>query len=347
MKNSEYEKMPKRVSDLGLSEKSLNDVSKLKWVVTEKIHGANFSFVYENGKMLFAKRKQYLIWEDDFFGFQKIVVQLEENITRLFEELKLNIKADKYIVYGELFGGIYPHKDVIPDNEVQAIQTGIYYSPNINFCAFDIAYEIDGEKYYIGYDSAVLYFEKFNIFYAKILFCGKLTEVLNFDIKINSIIPKLLNFPEIEPNLIEGIVIKPLNHSTVENLEYRPIIKIKNPEFDEDDKFHESQKWSFIPKITSKTEELYFLTEEISKYINQNRLNSVFSKTGKVDFNNKIRMEEIFNEFLCDVLVDFNINNDNLLNELSEGQKDWLKNRIKARIIEFINNKRSEYNNEK
>ncbi len=347
MKNSEYEKMPKRVSDLGLNEKSLNDISKLKWVVTEKVHGANFSFVYEEGKLLFAKRKQYLSWEDDFFGFQKVVVCLEENINQLFEELKLNIKADKYIVYGELFGGSYPHKDVMPNNEVQAIQTGIYYSPDIKFYAFDIAYEIEGEKYYLDYDSAVSYFEKFNIFYAKILFSGKLTDVLNFNLRINSTIPKLLNLPEIESNLIEGIVIKPLNHSTVENLEYRPIIKIKNPEFDEEDKFHEAEKWSFIPKVTSKTEELYFLTEEISKYINQNRLNSVFSKTGKIDFGNKIRMDEIFNEFLCDVLVDFNINNDNLLNELSENQKDWLKNRIKAKIIEFVNSKKDNYKNEK
>jgi len=39
---------------------------------------------------------------------------------------------------------------LIPD--VQAIQTGVYYTPTINFCAFDIAMETDGiqTKLYLG-----------------------------------------------------------------------------------------------------------------------------------------------------------------------------------------------------
>ena len=47
-KNSEYEKIPRTLKQLDLAEKALNELGKLTWVVTEKIHGANFSFAYEN-----------------------------------------------------------------------------------------------------------------------------------------------------------------------------------------------------------------------------------------------------------------------------------------------------------
>ncbi len=67
---SAYEKMPNSLKKLGLNESGYSELEKLKWVVTEKVHGANFSFVYEAGKLKFAKRKEYLSWNDDFFGFQ-------------------------------------------------------------------------------------------------------------------------------------------------------------------------------------------------------------------------------------------------------------------------------------
>jgi hypothetical protein len=67
--HTEYEKMPKSLKKLGADEKTLQDWHKLQWVVTEKVHGANFSFVYEAEKLHFAKRKDYLTWQDDFFCF--------------------------------------------------------------------------------------------------------------------------------------------------------------------------------------------------------------------------------------------------------------------------------------
>lgn len=57
---SGYEKMPSSLKKLGLSENDFSQMEKLKWVVTEKVHGTNFSFVYENGNLKFAKRKEYL-----------------------------------------------------------------------------------------------------------------------------------------------------------------------------------------------------------------------------------------------------------------------------------------------
>lgn len=323
--------MPKSFAKLGLSEKALSDLNKVKWVVTEKVHGANFSLVYENAKLLFAKRKDYLGWDDDFFGFQQVVSEIEDRMLSLFEALSLELKADKYIVYGELFGGKYPHPEVAADPDVEAIQTGIYYAPTIGFCAFDIAFEIGGQKHYLDYDKAMDYFEKYGIFYAKALLTGKLNDVQDFNLRIDSTIPAQLGLPALEQNLIEGVVIKPLHHQHLD-LDFRPVVKMKNPEFDEEKKFHESEKWSFTRKISSRSEELSFILEEIALYINDNRLQSAVSKTGKIDFENAQRIQQISDEMLADTWADFNEDNQGLLSELNESQQEWLRQRMKARI---------------
>lgn len=332
-KHSEYEKMPKSLKGLHLSEKAMQDLNKLKWVVTEKVHGANFSFVYEDHQLLFAKRKAYLQWSDDFFGFQTVVAGMEEQVVRFFEQLAQDMPAQRYILYGELFGGKYPHPAVAPDPHVQAIQTGVYYSPVVRFCAFDVAVETaDGTKRYIDYDTAIVYFERFGIFYAKALFTGKWNEALNFDTRIHSGIPAQLQLPELPSNLIEGVVIKPLRHSELATLDIRPVIKLKNPEFDEEQKFHEAEKWSFIPEVSSRSEQLSFLVAEMARYVTKNRLNSVLSKTGSFDACNQQRTEEIRKEFLEDVWVDFNEDSGNLLADLDEQDRRWVRERIAARI---------------
>ncbi len=337
-KNTEYEKMPKSLKGLHLTDKEQHDLNKLKWVVTEKIHGANFSFVYENRQLKYAKRKDYLKWNDDFFGFQTVAAALEERIIHLFEALQQDIPAHRYIIYGELFGGKYPHPEVAPNTAVQAIQTGVYYSPDIRFCAFDIAIETTEEdsKYYLDYDKAVEYFERFDIFYARILYAGKWNEALNFNTRIDSRVPAQLQLPELSPNLIEGIVIKPFSHSALTTLSFRPVIKLKNPEFDEEKKFHEAEKWSYIPAVSSRTEELSFLVEEMALYFTRNRLDSALSKTGRLDPSNQQRMDDIKKEFLDDILTDFNDNNEGILNELEPAKTKWIRDRIAARVTAFI-----------
>lgn len=334
---SGYEKMPNNLKKLGLSENDFSQMEKLKWVVTEKVHGANFSFIYENGTLKFAKRKEYLSWTDDFFGFQLVANKLEDKILRLFEQLSNEIKGEKYIVYGELFGGKYPHPKVNPVNDLHAIQTGVYYTPTIEFCAFDIAIETNDldSKYYLNYEISVNYFNQFGIFHAKPLLIGKFNEAMNFNIRINSTIPKEFELPELNDNLIEGVVIKPFNQ-TDNTLFSRPIVKLKNPEFDEEDKFHEAEKWSFIPNVSSKTEDLSFIVEELRNYITQNRLQSAISKIGTLNVNNQLRISEIKTEFSEDVLTDFNENNNNLLNDLSPAEKEWILTRIHAEINRII-----------
>ncbi len=345
---SSYEKMPTSLKKLGLNQNQYAQLDKIDWVVTEKIHGANFCFIYENGKLSYGKRKEYLAWNDDFFGFQIVVNKLENQIIKLFEELSQNLnpsnylKTQKYIIYGELFGGHYPHSEVEKNENLQAIQTGIYYSNAIEFCAFDIAFEGKQNqentvsKTYLDYKKAINLFEKYKILYAKPLFVGKLNQALEFDIHINSTIPKIVDLPELETNLIEGVVIKPFEELNPNLFLERPILKVKNPEFEENEAFHQAQKWSFVPQLSSNTEEIYFLVEEIKNYVTQNRLQSAISKIGKLDFDNPKRIKEIENEFLRDIFTDFNENNDSILKELSNQQNNWIEERIKVDCNKMI-----------
>lgn len=336
---SGYEKMPSSLKKLGLSESDFSKMEKLKWVVTEKVHGANFSFVYEDRILRFAKRKDYLSWNDDFFGFQLVVNEIETDIIRLFEELSANEEGSKFIVYGELFGGEYPHPDVQVDTHLNAIQTGVYYSPTIKFCAFDIAIEKSDSnvKSYLDYESAIAYFEKHTIFYAKPLLIGKFADAVNFNTRINSTIPEQLNLPELSENLIEGVVIKPYDKLADATISSRPIVKLKNKEFDEEDRFHEAEKWSYIPNVSSKSEDLSFILEELRNYITRNRLDSAVSKVGSLDFSNQERVEEVEKELFNDVLVDFNENNEKLLDELPAEDQNWIQERLYAEVKELVN----------
>ena len=330
---SAYEKMPTSLKKLGLKEADYAAMEKLQWVVTEKVHGANFSFFYENGQLGYAKRKSVLSWQDDFFGFQLVVKKLGNQIISLFEELSTQLPANQYRVYGELFGGAYPHPEVAPAPEVQAIQTGVYYTPDIRFCAFDIAIELEGpeSKYYLEYETAARYFEKHGILYAKPLFIGKMGEAMHFDTRINSTLPRQLGLPELAENLIEGVVIKPYNLTDHQQLGTRPIVKLKNKEFEEE-KFHEAQKWTYIPSVSTHTEDLSFILEELRNYVTPNRLESAISKIGALDQSNPDRVAEIEAEFLRDTLEDFNGNNEDLLAELTAGQQSWLADRVLAEI---------------
>jgi Rnl2 family RNA ligase len=271
---SEYEKMPSGLKELVPDELTFYRLNKLDWVVTEKVHGANFRFIYQDKKLQFGKRKELLSWTDDFFGFQTMVVRLERQIIELLEQVQLEYNSKKIIVYGELFGGTYPHSGVPVNSNISAIQTGIFYSPNIEFYAFDISIENENPsvKCYLDYQKALSYFENFNILHASPLKLGKLSEVLNFDLRMETTIPQYLNLPAINGNFIEGIVIKPFNYSPTALFEIRPIIKIKNPEFEENRKFHQAQKWSYKTNIVSFSQDLDFLLDYLRNYITENRL---------------------------------------------------------------------------
>lgn len=333
--------MPTSMKKTNLSTKELAKAeSRVRWVVTEKVHGANFSFVYENGALRYAKRRGYLAWSDNFFGYQLVVSAIERSIQHLFEDLSTTVAGSKFTIYGELFGGHYPHPKVALVEGVNAIQTGVYYAPEIKFYAFDISVESEGGlKEYIDYDTAIAYFEKFDIFYAKPLFIGKLSKALDFNPHINSTIPSQLQLPEFKSNLMEGVVIKPYKHSDTfeENSSRgRPILKVKNTEFDEEEKFHQAKKWHYnVPEgVTSLSEGTATMVADMKRRsVTHNRLQSAISKIGPLDFGDAKRVEELKQEFVKDVFDDYPAEQTLYL---EEDQLLWVKERVAADVTKLI-----------
>ncbi len=335
-----YDKIPESLAKLKIELEDLRQLNKQKWVVLEKVHGANFSFTISDKEIRYAKRKESLDWESDFFGFQLIAEQLEEKMWLLFDKVKARYACDSCTVYGELFGGEYPHPQVPEDPRVQAVQTGVYYSPNINFFAFDLAVDFKAEntpRFYLDYEQAISFFEEVNLFHAAPLFIGSMGEAMDFDIAIPSTLPSLLGLPALaKENIIEGIIVKPLKEIQLKTPKgsIRPLLKLKNPKFKEDKRFHQAQKWSFLPQ--EKRDDLNFLLPEVLNFLTENRLQNTISKIGHLDKTNIERMQQIKDLLLEDTLESFDEEMDGLLTDLSDKVLLRLRRRLAFEVNQLV-----------
>jgi Rnl2 family RNA ligase len=308
-KYSSYEKIPESLNQLQLSESDYRLLKKVDWVVTEKIHGANFGITTDGVKVEFAKRKELLQAGEDFFGYLTKKAQLEAQAKEVFTILQAKAPdLQRVTIYGELFGGEYPHPDVIAVEGVQAVQTGVYYSPNIEYCAFDIGIINQNKNEYLDYDITLQVLREVGMMLAEPLFIGKFEQAFNYKIEFESTIPQTLKLPALPTNKAEGVVIKPVKSIYIDTKKgrIRPIVKKKISEFAEDNRFHQAQKWD-SQQINVDVELL--VTQEIFRFLTLNRLRNVVSKLGRitVDKNNKDKQLSLLVELLIwDILDSFN-----------------------------------------
>ncbi len=279
-----------------------------KWIVLEKVHGANFSFIYENktDKISCGKRTGIIQPGEHFYCYETILDETIPKIKIIIDEIKaLNKLFDNVIVYGELFGGIYP--EIKTKNK--PIQKGVFYSPNINFYAFDILIIYDKMKHYLDYELALDIFRKSNIFHAEPLaIYNNLAEALRHPIGFNSTIPEKLGLPALNTNKAEGIIIKGLYEPSfsygINESSQRLIVKIKIPEFSET-----------IEQNPGEIIDLYKMAEA---YMTENRYNNAISKVG--DAKDAETAEAIYDLFVEDILEELNIKNKHKKNKI----KGWL-----------------------
>ena len=105
---TEYERMTNDLSEF------VDDTEFLetKWVVTEKIHGANFSF-HTNGELVRVARRRGFIRDDERFfdyrtgKFMKTHPNKVQKIYTLVTKILNEKDIEQVSVYGELFGGNY------------------------------------------------------------------------------------------------------------------------------------------------------------------------------------------------------------------------------------------------
>ena len=150
-----------------------------RFVVQEKVHGSNCSFLCDGQDIQFAKRTAVVGEGEDFYQWQELAERYRERIYKVYSIVqRLHPTIISVIVYGEMFGGAYPHKEVKRIGAMSAIQKGVYYCPGHDFYGFDIYVYTPEEAFYLDIDTTNQVFQKADIFYAETLSEGTLDECL-------------------------------------------------------------------------------------------------------------------------------------------------------------------------
>jgi Rnl2 family RNA ligase len=309
-----YEKIAESLAELELDEAGLRALRKTEWVVTEKIHGANFALVADLSGLAIslraAKRKAFLDPSEDFFGHRALLDRIGPSLREAFARVRAaHPEATGATLYGELFGGTYPHPEVPPCPGVEPVQTGIFYSPRIEFSAFDIAVELPGPdpragrggRVYLDYDRALAVFAAARLFCAEPLFVGSYEDAMSWPLGADSTVPARLGLPPLgRPNPAEGVVVKPMKSLVVATRggPMRPVLKRKIPQFAEDRRFHEASKWAPPPRGA---EPLARLEWEMLALVTDNRLQAAISKVGNLARVDEPRAREVLALFIDEV----------------------------------------------
>ncbi len=264
-----------------------------EYIATEKIHGANFQFMITGQihsiDVKCAKRTAYLEMNEQFYEFMSVHDKYLNDIVNLYKVFLLeNDTTESVRIYGELFGGDYPKELVLispnkhnDECKSKPVQKGIYYCPIIDFLVFDILLTYkNGETKYLTHDEIIKYLCQLEKLRAvPIVFRGSFDEVYKYcidNVQFKSTIPQYIGYTDdtLDTNYAEGYVIKPTQDCSFGIL--RGVIKIKHQNFDEIIGYDRNKKKT---EKHSEDNQIKF-TEELEKYITQNRLENVIGKYG-------------------------------------------------------------------
>ena len=299
------------------------------FIVQEKVHGANFSFFTDGKEIKIAKRTAFIEKDEKFFNAHHILERYRKNVIEVFQKVKtIHPDVETVVIYGELFGGGFKHKDVEPVKDAVKVQKGIEYAPYNEFYAFDI--KLNGITYL---DTEVVnqIFEETGFFYAKILFQGTLEDALKFPNVFNSKIPAWLGLPELENNMCEGTIVKTLKTKYFGN-GARIILKNKNEKWVEKSKMVKKEAKTVHKQVhfSEKAQEIW---EEIQKYVTANRLNNVVSKIG--EFEPKM-IGKVIGLFSQDILEDFQKDFPAIYTAIEKEEQKRINKKLNSLVIDFI-----------
>ena len=294
-------------------------------VVTEKIHGANFS-IYGgiNNKPVFCKRSGPIADEEDFYGFWSIRDRLSGYVMKLLTLLiktgLLTSETDRFQVFGELFGGLYPGMKA----PLKHIQKGVYYTPHLEFMAFDL--QVNGK--YLPFSTMFDLVTKAGYRTVPVINRSiSLKEAIKIDIsQINSRVPEVLGFDPLESNIIEGVVIR-VNDDESGN---RYLIKYKN------EQFAERSPRKKMPEIIGMEKESLQVLETLTTYICENRYDTLVSKYGSFTSSDILKATGLL---VKDILTDFSRDGQSLPNWPTDKKKTKKQDKlIKMRLFEQAKN---------
>ncbi|MCA9708949.1 MAG: RNA ligase, partial [Myxococcales bacterium] len=255
------------------------------WVATEKIHGAQLVVATDGEVVRLGKRKAWLEPDDAFFGWQMLRGELERKVRRLYARLD---RGGELHVYGELFGGGYPHSEVAALPGLRPVQTGIWYSPALGWAPFDALVVGEAEPVFVAHTELEGACAEVELGTPPRLGRGTRSELGRLPVRYPSRVAAALGLPALPDNVAEGYVLKPDAELPAAG---RPVVKHKIPEFS-DDRFDGSRPFDANAHLD--VEELLRLAEAM---IGPMRVASARSKVGE-------EREAVIEEVVLDVWID-------------------------------------------
>jgi RNA ligase, Rnl2 family len=282
-------------------DKVREDYGHCEYVVQEKVHGANCCFICDGKSLQFAKRSELVEEKEKFYDHEELVRRYVDKIFNLTNQIKKSYEEVETVsVYGEMYGGRYPHPEVANDNKIMCIQKGVFYCPHHEFYGFDICIQGENLRKYLTVDETNELLHDFCICHAKTLYRGTLDECLGYPNTFISTIPTMLGYPPIEGNFCEGVVIRPTVPQYFGNGS-RVLLKNKNEKFAEKKSVKKRTPKLFIE--TTYSEGLNDLLPLVEEYVNENRYDAVTSKIGEISYPRDVgKMMGLMSK---DVLEDF------------------------------------------
>jgi Rnl2 family RNA ligase len=250
------------------------------WIATEKLHGAQLVVATDGHTTRVGKRKAWLRDDEPFFGWQLLRERLVAAALAALPGPGHTVR-----LYGELYGGSYPHPEVPPTPGVSAVQTGVWYSPDLRFALFDILVDDAHDRPYAALREVAAAAE---LDVVPLLRRGPRPEVEAVPTRFATTVPESLGLPPIAGNVAEGVVIRA---DTARPAGRRPIVKRKIAEFDEQ-RYAESRPFDEYASLN--VAELLVIA---GRLVNRARLASARSKVGTDP-------AAVADEVVLDVLVD-------------------------------------------
>lgn len=256
-----------------------------RWVATEKIHGAQLVVATDGVQVRLGKRKAWLESTDAFFGWQMLRVELSAAVQKIHRAMD---RGGELFVYGELFGGHYPHPDVPAIAGLSAVQTGIAYAPGIAWSPFDALIVRGDDATFLAHSELQALCADAGLRTPPCLGRGTRAELSRLPVRYESQVSAALGLPALSGNVAEGFVLKPDAELPARG---RPVVKHKIPEFD-DNRFDQSRPFDANAHLG--LPELLVLAEAM---INPMRVASARSKVGE-------EADAIVEEMVLDVWID-------------------------------------------
>eukprot|EP00939_MAST-03C_sp_MAST-3C-sp1_P001813 g1813.t1 len=192
------------------------------YVVTEKVHGANFSFVTDGEEVQVASRKRILDRTSgkDFFGCFRsgLIKRIEPLAVKTFDLVRAKYGDDvRHVwIFGELFGGGFPGCEHASD-EISLVQSGVFYCPTLEFIGFDICFTCDGNmRTYLPFlEAMTLWEETLGGMFVRPLMTGRFEKCMSHPVEFDTTIPKRFGLPAVpkglDRNRAEGVVVRVAN----------------------------------------------------------------------------------------------------------------------------------------